>query len=75
MFVMCRFKVVIKLKIALSLRSAPENLLLGKPQSVLSTARLTCGVDILCVVQFYCAQQTNALPESYEVACETVNAT
>ena len=52
-----------------------SNILFHQFASVLSTARLTCGVDILCVVQFYGAQQTNALLESYEVACKTVNAT
>ena len=53
---LCRF-IVIKLTMASSLQPASEHWLLGKPQSELSTARLACEVDVLCVVQFHHPQQ------------------
>uniref|UniRef100_UPI00358FB6CD uncharacterized protein n=1 Tax=Myxine glutinosa TaxID=7769 RepID=UPI00358FB6CD len=55
-----------------SLRSAPENWLLGKPNPNLSTARLPCGLDALRLVQFHHIKEGSTLPASYKLACEAV---
>ena len=72
--ILCSIRVVIDFTMASSLRSAPENWLLGKPQSQLSTTRLPRWVNGFYIVYFHHAQQKNTLPESYNVTCENGNA-
>jgi hypothetical protein len=55
-----------------SLRSAPENWLIGKPISQLSTARLPRMLDVLQLLQFHHFIEGRTLPESYKMACDAV---
>ena len=53
-----------------TLRSDPQNWLLGNPISQLSTARLPRGIDVLQLVQFHHLNEGKTLPESYQKACD-----
>ena len=54
-------------------RSAPENWLLGKSDSQLTTARLPRNLDVLRLLKFYHIDEGRTIPASYKLACEAVS--
>ncbi len=55
-----------------SLRSDPQHWLIGKPISLLSTARLPRMLDVLQLLQFHHLTEGRTLPESYKMTCDAV---
>ena len=55
-----------------TLRSDPENFLLGNPISELSTARLPRALDVLRLFQFHHVTKGKTVQNSYKMTCDAV---